>query len=145
MMKQVLYSLLFIGFISCSDDDSEVSNTPEIEFLSITPSSTTEFQEEVTLVIKYKDGNGDLGENNADVKNLYITDQRNDVVYSFRIPQLSPTGSSVAIEGNLDIDLNSLSVVGAGSSESVVFSIYVLDRAGNQSNTITSSAITVSK
>jgi len=144
-MKQVLYSLLFIGFISCSDDDSEVSNTPEIEFLSITPSSTTEFQEEVTLVIKYKDGNGDLGENNADVKNLYITDQRNDVVYSFRIPQLSPTGSSVAIEGNLDIDLNSLSVVGAGSSESVVFSIYVLDRAGNQSNTITSSAITVSK
>lgn len=145
MIKNILYSILLMGLISCSGDDDEVSNTPEIEFVSITPSSITEFQEEVALVIKYKDGDGDLGENDPDVKNLYITDQRNAVVYSFRIPQLAPTGSSITIEGNLEIDMNSLSVVGTDSSETAVFSIYAIDRAGNQSNTITSNAITVSK
>jgi hypothetical protein len=146
MIKNIFYCLIFLSFISCKDDDSEVSNTPILEFVDITPSSITEFQEEVTLTIKYKDGDGDLGENDPDIKNLFITDQRNNVQYSYRIPQLSPSGSSITIEGNLEVDLNSLSVVSsADSSEAVVFDIYIVDRSGNQSNTINSTAITVSK
>ena len=145
MIKNIFYGLLFLSLASCKDDESEFSNTPHLEFVSITPASITEFQEEVTLVIKYKDGDGDLGENDPDVKNLFITDQRNNVEYTYRVPQLSPNGSNISIEGNLEIDLNSLSVVGLTSSETAIFSIYAIDRSGNKSNTINSSPITISK
>ena len=122
-----------------------MSYVPNLEFISISPLEITEFKEKVSLVIKYEDNDGDLGENNPDVKNLFITDQRNGVQYTYRIPQLSPSGSNIRITGNLEINLNSLSVVGSGTSESVTFNIYAIDRAGNQSNTITSSSIIVSK
>lgn len=148
-MKNILkISACFIAslfIVGCSDDEPEYSNTPELEFVSISPSSITEFQEEVAITIKYRDGDGDLGENDPDVKNLYVTDQRNGVKYSYRVPELSPSGSVIAIEGNLEIDMNSLSVVGSGTSESAIFDVYIVDRAGNQSNVITTSAVTVSK
>lgn len=145
MIKKIIYSLFIIIACSCSDDNNEISAKPKIEFVSITPSAVTEFKEEIVLVIKYTDGDGDLGENDPDVKNLFITDQRNDVEYTFRIPQLAPSDKAITIEGELAIDMNSLSVVGSGNSESAVFSIYVVDRSGKQSNTITSTAVTVSK
>jgi hypothetical protein len=145
MMKNIFYGLVLLSLASCKDDESEVSNTPHLDFASISPSAITEFQEEVTLVIRYTDGDGDLGENDPDIKNLFITDQRNGVEYTYRVPQLSPSGSNITIEGNLEVDLNSLSVVGSTTSESAVFNIYIIDRAGNQSNIIASSPITVSK
>ena len=145
MMRNILYTLFFLSIISCKDDESQISNTPHLDFVSISPIAITEFQEEVSLVIKYIDGDGNLGDNNPDIKNLFIIDQRNGVEYTYRVPQLSPSGSNITIEGNLEVDLNSLSVVGSTNSESVIFDIYIVDRSGNQSNTITSSAITVSK
>lgn len=145
LMKLPILAFLALVVFSCSDDEEEYATTPELEFVSISPSAITEFQEEVAIVVKYKDGDGDLGENDPDVKNLFVTDQRNGVKYTFRVPELSPEGSSIVIEGNLQIDMNSLSVVGSGSSEQAIFDVYIVDRAGNQSNVISTTAITVSK
>lgn len=144
-MRNILYTFFFLSIISCKDDESQISNTPYLDFVSISPIAITEFQEEVRLVIKYIDGDGDLGDNDPDIKNLFIIDQRNGVEYTYRVPELSPRGSNITIEGNLEVDLNSLSVVGSANSESVKFDIYIIDRSGNQSNIISSSAITVSK
>ena len=145
MTRNIFFALFFLTIISCKDDEVQISNTPHLDFVSISPLTITEFQEEVNLVIKYIDGDGDLGDNDPDIKNLFIIDQRNGVEYTYRIPQLSPNGSNITIEGNLEVDLNSLSIVGSANSESVKFDIYIIDRSGNQSNIITSSAITVSK
>ena len=145
MTRNIFYALFFLNIISCKDDEVPISNTPHLDFISISPIAITEFQEEVSLVIKYIDGDGDLGDNDPDIKNLFIIDQRNGVEYTYRIPQLSPNGSNITIEGNLEVDLNSLSIVGSANSESVKFDIYIIDRSGNQSNIITSSAITVLK
>lgn len=148
-MKKIIESIVVLVLVimtySCSKDEVEFKATPEIEFVSISPSAVKEFQDEVSITIKYRDGDGDLGENIADVKNLFVTDNRNNVEYSFRIPELTPSGSEIAIEGNLEIDMNSLSVVGSGNSEQVIFSVYLVDRSGNVSNVIATSAITVSK
>ena len=145
MIRNILYTLFFFSIISCKDDERQISDVPHLDFVSISPIAITEFKEEVRLVIKYIDGDGDLGDNDPDIKNLFIIDQRNGVEYTYRVPQLSPSGSNITIEGNLEVDLNSLSVVGSANSESVKFDIYIIDRSGNQSNIITSSAITVSK
>ncbi len=145
MTRNIFFALFFLTIISCKDDEVQISNTPHLDFVSISPLTITEFQEEVNLVIKYIDGDGDLGDNDPDIKNLFIIDQRNGVEYTYRVPQLSPSGSDITIEGNLEVDLNSLSIVGSANSESVKFDIYIIDRSGNQSNIITSSAITVLK
>ncbi len=145
MKKIISIILLSVVVLACKKDEVVFDTTPSIEFVSITPSSVTEFEDEVILTILYRDGDGDLGENDPEVKNLFVTDSRNDVQYSFRVQQLAPANADINIEGELAINLKTLSVVGSGNSESATFSVYIVDRAGNKSNTITTSAITVSK
>jgi len=145
MRKIISIILLSVTVLACKKDEILFDTTPSIEFVSITPSSVTEFEDEVILTILYRDGDGDLGENNPEVKNLFVTDSRNDVQYSFRVQQLAPVNADIKIEGELAINLKTLSVVGSGNSESATFSVYIVDRSGNKSNTIITSAITVSK
>lgn len=132
--------------ISCrKEGQEEISNVPKIEFVSITPTTVKALTDQVILTINYTDGDGDLGENTADVKNLFVTDLRNNVQYSLRVPQLSPTGSNIAIMGELDIKLGVLSLVGEGASEEVMFEVFLNDRSNNKSNVINTQAITVSR
>lgn len=103
-----------------------------------------EFQDSLVFNIKYRDNDGDLGENNPNVKNLFITDNRIGIVYDYRIQQLAPTGSAIAIEGTLQVVLNSVARTDTSlAQESATFSVYVKDRAGNKSNVVTSGAITI--
>lgn len=146
-MIKSTFSILVILFvlIGCKKEDIVFEPTPNIEFVSISPTSVAEFQDEVIVTIKYRDGDGDLGENTPNVKNLFVTDSRNNVEYSYRVQQLAPSEADINIEGQLEINLKTLSVVGTGDSESATFIIYIVDRAGNESNSITTSAITVSR
>lgn len=135
--------LLTVLFSGCKKEDP-ISNTPSIKFLSITPNPAIKYQDEITITIEYTDGDGDLGENTPDVKNLFVTDSRNNVTYQFRIPQLSPDNANIIIRGNLNINLPPQGFVDdTKNSETVTYSIYVKDRAGNTSNTVQSALLTV--
>lgn len=130
---------------SCKKDKNTISNTPAIEFVSVTPSQVKEYQDEISFTISYIDGDGDLGENNPDVKNLFLTDSRNGVTYEYRIQQLAPDGATIAIKGNLSVILNNTGITDGSNSQTFTYSMYIVDRAGNQSNTITSSPVVVIK
>ena len=139
-------SILALCVIGCKKEDPiEISTIPQLEFLSINPSTAKEYQDKITITISYKDGDGDLGENTTDVKNLFLTDNRNGVTYEYRVPQLAPSEEKIRIQGNLPVVLKNTAIIGGGDSESVTFSIYMVDRAGNKSNTVNSSSITVTK
>lgn len=140
----ILFAIIAL-FSSCSSDDEGVSLVPAIEFVSVSSSSVTAFSQPLTFTISYRDGDGDLGENDPDVKNCYITDSRNSVTYEFRIPELAPRGSSIIIDGNLNIDLQSVGISDGVDSETATFDIYLTDRAGNVSNTVTSLSVSVSR
>ena len=146
-MRKLVYvfSAMTLFLSACKKEEIIFEPTPNLEFVSISPSSVTEFQDEVVITIQYRDGDGDLGENTPDVKNLFVTDSRNDVEYSYRVQQLAPDDSDINIEGQLEVNLKTLSVVGSSDSENATFDVYMLDRAGNKSNIITTSAITISK
>jgi hypothetical protein len=130
---------------SCKKDTEKFAKIPSLEFVKITPSVAAEFVDEVKITVLYRDKDGDVGENDPEVKNLFVTDNRNDVKYSFRIPELTPEGSEIAIEGNFEINLKVLYMVSDQEEESAVFSVYILDRALNKSNSVTTEAITVKK
>lgn len=120
-----------------------VSNAPSIEFVKVNPSTVEIGKSNLTITISYKDADGDLGENNPDVKNLFVTDNRNGVVYQFRVQQLSPSGATISIQGQLDIAMPNVGITDGVTLESATFSIYMKDRAGNQSNTVTSSSVNI--
>lgn len=147
MKKLFLLYIIFSSVLfSCKKDEKvEISTTPAIEFVSISPGTAVEYQDKITIVISYKDGDGDLGENAPDVKNLFLTDSRNNVTYQYRVSQLAPAGQAVAIKGSLVIELKNTAIINGSTSEAVSYSVYVKDRAGNVSNTVSTSAITVTQ
>ena len=116
---------------------------PVIDFESISPSTAQEYTDDIIITISYTDGDGDLGENNPDIKNLFVEDNRNGIEYQFRIPELTPSGNSITIEGHFNITINGTGITDESSSQKVDYSIYVKDRAGNKSNIITTSEITI--
>lgn len=145
-MRSVAFACLLLITISSCKKDEGVSDTPVIEFVSITPNPAIKYQDEVTITIKYKDGNGDLGENTPDKKNLFVTDKRNNVVFEFRVPQLAPDNSDIAIQGNLNIKLTPQGFIDDNNtSEKTTYSIYMVDRAGNQSNSIETTELQITQ
>lgn len=140
----VLLATLSI-LVSCKKDDA-MSNVPEIELKSATPTTLQAFSDTLTFTVFYRDGDGDLGENSPDVYNLFLTDNRNNITYKYRIQQLAPSGPAIAIQGNLDVKLPNVPILdNTHTTETVTYSIYVVDRAGNKSNTVTSGNITVNQ
>lgn len=136
---------LFLCY-SCNKDKIEFDSTPSIEVTAISPGSVQEYTQPVTVTIKYKDGDGDLGENSSGVKNCFVTDNRIGITSSFRIQQLGPDGSNIPITGSLNIDLGGQGITDTSlSSQNVSFSVYIVDRAGHISNTATTAAITIHK
>jgi hypothetical protein len=124
----------------CSEDEPVYSDVPEIKFVSVS-STNVNSSDPLTFVISYQDGDGDLGENSPTARNLYLTDSRIGSAYQYRISELSPS-NSIIIRGTLSVKLDHANLLGAGP-ENVVYSIYVVDRAGHASNTVTSPTVTV--
>jgi len=145
MNRLILITLSIIFLFSCKKDDEVYSDTPEIEFVSLTPSATSEFSQDIKLIISFKDGDGDLGTEDPDEYTLLIHDSRLPAADEYHIQPLTPPNSSIQIEGELKINLAGLFVLGTDTSETTTFSIKIRDRAGNWSNEVISSSITVNK
>jgi len=145
MNKLIILSLSLMVLFSCKKEDEAYSDTPEIEFVSLTPTSTSEFSQDIKLVISYKDGDGDIGTDDPDEYTLLIHDARLPAADEYHIQPLTPPNQSIQIEGDLKINLAGLFVLGNDSTESTRFTIKLRDRAGNWSNSVTSTSITVNK
>jgi len=141
-MKNIIHLFVIVLLFSC-EKEQVISDTPIIEFKSISPTTVQEYSDDIIITISYSDGNGDLGENNPDIHNLFVEDNRNSIVYQFRIPQLAPDNNSIAIEGDFSIKINGSGITNSSTSQQVNYDIYVKDRAGNKSNTITTSSIII--
>ena len=136
--------MILMLLVSCSKETEEISATPEITFETISPGTVKEFADSVVIQLTYTDGDGDLGENGSGIENAFITDSRNNLTYTFRIRQLAPDNANVIIRGKLNIVVPAVALVNTTStSETATFEVYIKDRAGHQSNTITTSSVTV--
>jgi len=144
--KSSLFLLsIFFSFTSCKKESSTTNEIPELEFVNVAPVDLMEYQQPLVFTIHYKDGNGDLGENNANVKNVFLIDNRIGLKYEYRIQQLSPNNSVIPIEGSFTIELSPIALTDSVSQQNANFSIYVEDRAKNRSNTVTSNNVIIRK
>ena len=141
-MKRVVYILMPLLMASCGRGSSEA---PQISLEEVGPGTITEYQDSIYMRISFYDKDGDLGENFTDDPNLFVLDNRLGIAHEFRISNIVPGGAEVSIQGELEWTINSVYITGGEASEVVDYDIYVVDRAGNQSNILTTPSITVVK
>jgi hypothetical protein len=135
---------MIIGSTGCKKEEL-FSNVPSIRLNSVSPTVVKELEDPIFFDLEYTDGDGDLGENDPDAKNLIVIDPRINIKYEFRIQQLVPDPSNVPIKGTLVFSIPNAYITDGSNQQQVNYQIYVKDRAGNQSNTVTSSTITINK
>ncbi|MDX2249514.1 MAG: hypothetical protein SF052_22210 [Bacteroidia bacterium] len=116
---------------------------PEISLISVSPTVVIAHEEEIIFKIEYTDGDGDLGSNNDLDRNVFVKDTRIDVVHEFRLRQLAPDGAVIPITGIFDIVLPNTIITNGSGEQKAVFSIHIVDRAGNESNVVDSPEITI--
>ena len=139
-----LYFLIIILFIEgCKKDEIVFHIEPKIEVVSITPANAQQYIDPVTITIHYEDGDGDLGENNDQIKNCFVTDNRIGITYEYRIKQLAPTGASIPIDGNLNINIGGQVLTDSSTQQNVTYTLYIVDRAGHKSNSVTTGAVVI--
>ena len=93
----------------------------------------------IWLKISFTDGDGDIGLAEGDTlpqpyydNNLFI----NNIGY--RIPDITPKGQNKTLKGEIDVEIW---IIPASLYDTIVYEIYLVDRALNLSNIVTSPAI----
>jgi hypothetical protein len=152
-LKSVVFIFLFGGIIvsssSCKKDES-FAVTPDIAFVSLVKYTSVSNNDSLELIFDFTDGDGDLGspESNTSARDIFVTlfELQNGVFVEanlaapleYRMPFLEPSGNNSSLKGsvNISIDYNILQV-----NDTIRYELFIKDRAGHQSNTITSSTV----
>lgn len=133
----VLCLILASAIFSCKKDIVDLTDPiPVILGITVSPGTVVEFQDSILFVVEYRDGDGDLGENLPDVHNLFIQDNRINIVEEYRIRELAPSGAEIPITGKLNVVLNQTGITDGSNSQSATFTIWLRDRAGNESEKV---------
>lgn len=161
-MKHFIYIVLFFILITSCKKEASFSNIPVINFEKF----ITYNIDSADCFIGFKDGDGDIGILKGDttskknLRMLYLykdsngnfvpydatfgTPQFDTLFYDFQIPDLTPDGQYKALEGDIKIKLRAAPIFNPTHSV-VKFNITLWDRAGHQSNTVTTNEILVPK
>jgi hypothetical protein len=148
-LSSTIWISMLILFFACSKNEenepfSPTSSIPKINLEKLSPSTVKQF-ESLTFHIRFTDGDGNIGNQDADVQALEILDTRDDILHSFHVPPQSPV-EGVAITGILVVELQNLILLDQNNTtEKVVFEIRLKDNKQNWSNTIESSPVTIVK
>lgn len=129
---------------ACKKEKVEVlPMEPSIELIGIGPETVVEFAEPLSLRFSYKDGDGDLGRPDPDDHSLWVKDSRLSEADGYHIIPLAPEDAQIPIQGELEVELSPLFLLGNGDQEIMTYTFHVEDRAGNRSNSITTPPITI--
>ena len=142
-----------LGSLSCIKAP-EYAIEPELTFEGL--SSTRMVQSDVNLdstvlFLSFTDGDGDIGSEQE--LNLFITDTRDDFLAArYRLPFVPVAGSNNGISGDIQLVLYTTCCTFPNGqapctssdqfpTDTVVYEIYMVDRAGNESNVVQTSPI----
>jgi hypothetical protein len=146
--RNIISFLLFIFgwiFIGSCKKESKTNTAPEISNLVISPNSIVEWVDSVKIRFDYKDLEGDIGEEDPNIKTLEIKDSRLEESDFYHIQPLTPTDKVYSSQGTLTVKLNSMFRLGNAAFEKFTFTVSLRDKAGNKSNVIRSDTLQVSK
>lgn len=163
-MKQSLFLLALLAAcftISTCAITPDYSNVPELKFMGISKNTMKQgalFSDSLEVYVDFTDGDGDIGAETTNLNpNLFIIDSRTNNVYdAYKLPQIPEQGSNNGVEGTMVIKIYSVCCV-YPKEENIIpcdttsrypinemnLKIYMVDRAGNKSNEVQTSDITL--
>ena len=158
--KIFLYILIIISISFSCEKIRQLPPEPSIEFRQFTMFDTTDILGNPAragiLKFYFEDGDGDLGldPNNPDLTdttNLFFTlfrktegnfseVEEDDILYpsEYRIPLMERTGQNQILQGTIDI---TFIYIFYNPEDTIMYDFYIVDRAGNLSNTATTCEI----
>jgi hypothetical protein len=154
-LKKNSLFVLFAVLVAACASPPEYPDTPAIEFLSMSKDTLQRgsfFNDTTFVKFSFTDGDGDIGD--EDSLQLVVTDSRNNFENEFRIPFVPEFGDS-GLKGEITVRLftsccifpDSLylegctDVLASMPYDEVTFDIYIKDRKGHESNTITTTPV----
>lgn len=164
-MKRLLY--IFIAFFVCvnwacnSDPGFPFGNRPDLEYLDISPREVRAIADSIIIRVEFKDGDGDLGDASNLDNNLVVLDNRfrdtinepltlDQATLRYSLPNLTPDTKNPAIQGIITIEVIQTGVRRDSRGielpvDSTSFDIFVTDRLGNVSDTVTTETILINR
>jgi len=156
MYKYILFIAACLSIFSSCLPEPSFSEIPYIESRGMTKNvmnqTTPSFQDSTETTIYFEDGDGDLG---GDSLAIFVIDKRTDNVdIQYRVTEIPIEGVSNAISGTISFPiLASCCIYDNGQfpcspsdpeiTQEVIYEVYLVDRAGNESNRIELSPITL--
>lgn len=130
---------LLMVFLPGCDTSPVFPLEPKVEFLDIQPRMVRHFQDSIVVKIKFQDGDGNLGAENAGEINLKLIDDRyqrgiltlEQATNSYSVPNLTPDARNPAIQGEITVTIPLTVNTGANMEEQVRYQIQLWDREGN--------------
>ncbi len=142
----------FLGLLACftlfvvgCTEDVESTRFPAEPTLLIDVISSTmlsEFTDTLFVNLVYTDGDGDLGGFDNQSK-LFVLDQRLSEPDEFALEELTPNGEALAITGDINVALGPYFKLGNAPEEVFAIELWLTDRAGNESNHVTTEDLTI--
>jgi len=143
-------AVLIFGILTGCKDEKNYPDTPVITFKSLEKFSGSSGLDSLELTFSFTDGDGDLGSPSTDVtsRDIFVRlfEQKNGIFeeavlaapLEYRLPYLEPRGNNNSLKGDvkINIDYNILQ-----PNDTIYYKLYIKDRAGHQSNEITTSVI----
>lgn len=153
--------LVFLFVMHSCAATSDFSNIPFINISSLSKNEMRQginYQDSLSIVLFFTDGDGDIGaEKNDNSSNIFITDLRTGALYSqYKAPAIPKEGASNGVSGTITINLYTSCCIYPISSgllpcersqiiptNELQLEIYIVDRAGNKSNVVTTDKLTL--
>lgn len=132
---------MLILLLGCRRESLVFAVEPYIEVLQISPKTIPEFGE-LRITLRYKDGDGDLGGQPDERPDLFLKDLRDSTLFPagydgllrYNMPRFLE-GPPQSIQGTIEITLPGIARLNPNApQEAVAFEVYVIDRAGHESN-----------
>lgn len=157
-MVRLAFFIVLGLFISCVRPP-DYSDVPVLEFRSVSKSSIKQGlinADSFTLVLFFTDGDGDFGSDAlSNELNIFMKDNRTGESFrDFKAPLVPTQGANNGISGTISVIISSTCCVfpplsgifpcevdSTYPTNDLSLDIYIKDRAGNQSNTVTTSVI----
>lgn len=131
----------------------EYPDTPEINFLRISKSEIRQNVDTTDITFYFTDGDGDIGLSDDNPStNVTLTDTRTGFQESFKIPFIPQQGVASGISGEITLTVLATCCLNSNpicqptpnaNPEEIIYTIQVRDEAGNDSNLIEVTPITL--
>ena len=154
--NQIIGLFLLIGITACTkenvtvNDNNEpnptVSVIPEISLESVSATQVMAHKDSLSFLIKYTDGDGDLGDADADIMSIELVDTRDadNLIFKYHLSPRAPLDAEITITGTMEIVLQNTILLDANNAqETTTFKLKIKDRAGNWSNEVETEVITI--